>query len=548
MGNALISGVAGLKAHQKMLDVTGNNLANVNSLGYKSARVTFTELLSETLRGASQPTGSIGGTNPVQIGSGVALATVDRLMTQGGLVNTGQDLDMAIEGSGYFVLHNGQREVYTRVGSFAVDKDYYLVDPATGYRVQRQGYEGVSEGFQDAAINNIRIPWDVTLAAKPTEHVSFSGKLSVDTGEATKNELDSGITYTASNATVDTSTLLADLDQATDLADGDKIAITGTDCDGNDVTAELNITAATTTLGDLLTAIETTFPGTTASINNGHIKLVDNVAGYSQTNLSLGYTGSGSFELPKYFELVTPGAERSFEASIDIFDSQGIAHQLTTAFVQTDDSQTWDLVIKSVTGGVEAIGDRRISGVSFMTDGSFGGLVGAPPDDQSFTITFSNDPTTPRTIACDFGTIGQQDGVTLSGGQATIRTSGQDGYASGQLSSIAVTSEGVLMGQFDNGLRQEIAAMKLATFQNPSGLMSIGNGYFAASGNSGDPVPVRGLSGGAGAVRGGQLEKSNVEVAAEFVNLIEAQNGFQANARTITVANEILRELSNLIR
>jgi flagellar hook protein FlgE len=104
------------------------------------------------------------------------------------------------------------------------------------------------------------------------------------------------------------------------------------------------------------------------------------------------------------------------------------------------------------------------------------------------------------------------------------------------------------MGIFTNGVRRDIAALEIATFQNPAGLESLGTNYFTTSANSGDAVATRALSGGAGAVRGGALEKSNVEVAAEFVNMIQAQNGFQANARTIRVANEMLRDLTNLIR
>ena len=146
MGNALLSGVSGLRVHQRMLDVAGNNLANVNTLGFKASRITFAELLSETLQEASQPTARTGGTNPIQIGSGAGLASVDRLMMQGGLNNTGGDLDMAIEGQGFFVLNDGQRDVYTRVGAFAVDADNYPLDPGAGYRGQRMGFGGVSEG------------------------------------------------------------------------------------------------------------------------------------------------------------------------------------------------------------------------------------------------------------------------------------------------------------------------------------------------------------------------------------------------------------------
>jgi flagellar hook protein FlgE len=131
---------------------------------------------------------------------------------------------------------------------------------------------------------------------------------------------------------------------------------------------------------------------------------------------------------------------------------------------------------------------------------------------------------------------------------STAAATGQDGYSSGWLSNLSVDREGVLVGIFDNGIRRNVAGIRLATFQNPAGLQSIGNSYFVTSANSGEPVPTQALTGGAGAVRGGALEKSNVDVAVEFVNLIQAQNGFQANARTITVSNEMLRELTNLIR
>jgi flagellar hook protein FlgE len=246
--------------------------------------------------------------------------------------------------------------------------------------------------------------------------------------------------------------------------------------------------------------------------------------------------------------MLTPGSEGMQNIDVEVFDSQGIGHVMSASFVKTDTANTWDLVMTSMTGAVDKLDDRRIEGITFLTDGSYGGMGGTPPDDQSFTVTFSNDPGTPRTISMDFGTIGENDGVTLTGGSTTVSARGQDGYASGQLTALSASREGTLMGLFTNGIRKEIASLKLATFQNPAGLMALGNNYMAASGNSGDPVPTTGLGGGAGAVRSGSLEESNVEVAGEFVNLIQAQNGFQASARTIRVANEILKELTSLIR
>src|SRR3972149_6907466 len=121
MSFALSSGVTGLQAHQKMLDVAGHNLANVNTTAFKASRIIFAELLAETIKKASQPTSSVGGTNPQQMGTGVSVAGISPNMAQGNIVNTGNPLDLAMEGEGYFVVSDGQQNFYTRAGAFAVD-------------------------------------------------------------------------------------------------------------------------------------------------------------------------------------------------------------------------------------------------------------------------------------------------------------------------------------------------------------------------------------------------------------------------------------------
>ncbi len=550
MNSALLSGVSGLSSHQRMLDVAGNNLANVNTNAFKSSRVTFSELLSQTMRNASQPSETTGGTNPMQIGSGVQVASVDRNMSQGSLINTGQPLDMAMEGSGYFVLSDGAQDVYSRVGAFAVDSLFYLIDPATGNRVQRVGSEGVAEGFQSASSNDIRIPYDMALPAKDTETVTYIGNISADEQDVTTNLLTSGIQYSVSGAGATSTTDLDALDQGATLVDGDIISISGVERDGTPVAATdfaCFAAGASKTMGDLLTAIETLFPDSTATLNNGEIRLVDKVTGYSQTDLNLAMKAgsTGALTLPKYFAVLTPGGNASRNTNVEIFDSLGIGHTASASFVRTDTANQWDMVLTSVTGDVE-LNDRRVNGVTFLADGSYGGITGA--DVARFQMTFGHDPTNVRTISLELGTTGEFNGLTQFGGNSTVAPSGQDGYASGWLSSMAVMREGTLVGIFTNGVRRDIASLKLATFQNAGGLESIGSNYFMASANSGEPVATKALSGGAGAVRGGSLEKSNVEVAAEFVNMIQAQNGFQANARTIRVANEMLKELTNLIR
>jgi flagellar hook protein FlgE len=547
MNNAMTSGISGLKAHQMMIDVTGNNLANMNTTAFKASRVSFGELLSQTLREASSGSSYNGGTNPMQIGNGTAVMSIERNMTQGSLTYTGVPLDMAINGAGYFVLNDGLKDVYTRVGAFTVDTHYNLVDPNTGYRVQRIGNEGVAEGFQSVNSNNIRIPYDVALPAKVTENISFTGSLASDDYKATTNLLTSVIQYTKGAAVTSANTRLTELDQVVGGPLDGTITITGTDRAGNAVSSTLTVDA-TTTMGDLLDAISAAFPGSTARLANGEIRLKDDDAGYSLTDMKLDYAGAGNLALPSYFKLLEAGGQCSKTVNVTVYDAQGIGHVLSAEFVRTTTMNQWDLVITSLSGDVQLI-DRRIEGIKFLNDGSFGGVgVGANPDKPTFQVMFANDPGTIRELTVDFGSIGEFNGVQQFGGTSTVAASGQDGYACGYLSSLSVNNDGVLVGVFSNGIRKNIACLKIATFQNPAGLTALGGNYYLTSANSGDMRPERAMTGGAGSVAGGSLERSNVEVAGEFVNLILAQNGFQANARTISGANDMIREVSNLLR
>jgi flagellar hook protein FlgE len=256
-------------------------------------------------------------------------------------------------------------------------------------------------------------------------------------------------------------------------------------------------------------------------------------------------TSTGALQLPNYFQLGEAGGEETRKTNIEVFDSQGVSHTLSASFVKTDTTNQWDLVLTSITGDVD-VTKRRISGINFLPDGSYGSMT--DPTQGYFQVQFGQDKTSSVSINANFGTVGEMDGLSQVGGASTAAPSKQDGYASGWLSSISVSSEGVLVGVFSNGARRNIAALELATFQNPAALSSQGGNYFQTTSNSGTPLLTKALSGEAGSVQGGALEKSNVDVATEFVNLIQAENGFQANARTIKVANDMLQELTNLIR
>lgn len=679
MSFALSAGVTGLQAHQKMLDVAGNNLANVNTTAFKSSRITFSELLSETLKKASQPTSSVGGTNPQQMGSGVGVSGISPNMAQGNIVNTGNPLDMALEGEGYFVLSDGSKNIYTRVGTFAVDANSNLIDPATGYIVQRIGSVGESDGFQTAGISNINVPYDVAMAAKATSAIKLAGNLSSDSTLPTvqTNVLRSNTAFTTNDGgAVTASTKIADLDQFSGALSSGLLTFSGYKHDGTALgsspTTDLTMAVdSTTTLNDVLTWLNTsegtaavsevqtitpsaqaasgsftltydgettaaidydataaeietalealstvdtgditvggvmmnagvggmtfTFADTlgdvdaismtsslktagnaditgtiaettkgfktqgilgsdaTASLSSGRLTITDAESGYSQSDFAMAWSGDGTLEVPAYFEVSTVGGEEVKNVNITVFDSLGGKHVLSGAFVRTDANNTWDFILTAITGDINNIditglSDRRIRGIEFdENDGSYSGMNSTIGDTAQLEVTFAHDPLNPQVISIDLGAAGQFNGLTQFSGNSTAVAREQDGYEAGSLSTVSVNNGGTLIGAFSNGIKKNIATLQIALFQNTSGLEGTGSGYFSPSANSGEAVSTQAMSGGAGSIHGSSLEKSNADVATEFVNMIQAQNGFQANARTIRVANEILRELTSLI-
>ncbi len=176
MMRALFSGVSGLRNQQTKMDVIGNNIANVNTVGFKASRVTFKEAFVQLIQGASRP-GALGGTNPIQIGTGVNLGSIDQLFTQGSLENTGQKLDLAIQGDSLFILNNGQRQVYTRAGNFQLDANGNLVSASTGYIVQGLVANAQGNFSSGSAIGDIRLQVNALAPAQQTSQISLAGNL-----------------------------------------------------------------------------------------------------------------------------------------------------------------------------------------------------------------------------------------------------------------------------------------------------------------------------------------------------------------------------------
>ena len=183
MVRSLYAGISGLRSHQVALDVTGNNIANVNTIGFKSGRATFKESMAQMLQGPSRPAGNQSGTNPLQIGLGTSIGSIDTMLRQGNMQTTGQITDLAIEGRAYFAFSNGSGTFYSRNGGLHLDAEGYLVSPTTGWRLQGKMADTFGNYGAGTGIGDLRIPWGEKAPARATTEVQFGCNLNSDSQE-----------------------------------------------------------------------------------------------------------------------------------------------------------------------------------------------------------------------------------------------------------------------------------------------------------------------------------------------------------------------------
>ncbi len=652
MLRSMFTGISGVKSHQTMLDVVGNNISNVNTVGFKKSVVIFQDLLYQTIKGATAPTGARGGVNAMQIGLGTKVAAIQQVHTQGAPQSTGNPTDMAIQGDGYFIVRDGGNTFYTRAGNFVMDSNGYLVHGGTGYLLQ--GYavhvnETTGEEEVSGTLGDVLIPVGSKLEARATENMWFKCNLDARVDSFVPmgfNEKDieleyslflSNLSATNVNVTFDemetnfsTNGLLqitfkpAGLTSAAvlklfpngyDEATGDiKYVLSsdvGTvssggavyfDLDGdatNDIRVFMtgdtmvvqNLTAAGGNnmyrydIGDIDDFAYGTFQVTTAGAEaqylfdmdegtNGNMLLkiieIDTAGAMHIDVLTVLMNNDGTFR-----EILVPTAmtTRAFDSSVIGISTNGKAITFKDLY---DDTQTLTIQQRETSMTTSKIdvydSEGRPYTVEFMyrkIDNNKWEWRAYLPDNPSIPISnnygiveFDKDglikdnqnPTEPLTIYppgaepirinLDFdGINSKQEGITQFGSEFTTKPYRQDGYAMGVLQSFNVAQDGSVVGVYSNGQRKTLYKIALALFNNPSGLEQIGDTVFAKTSNSGEPQINLPQSGGAGSIMGGMLEMSNVDLSEEFVRLILAQRGFQANARVITTSDQILEEL-----
>ena len=555
MLSALFTGVSGLLNHQVQLDVIGNNIANVNTIGFKGGRATFAETLVQSLRGARAPQGNNGGMNPMEIGLGMRLASIDQMFTQGNLEATGNVNDLAIQGDGFFILSDGEQNYYTRAGAFQMDANGNLM--AQGGALTVLGRMADASGVLGGNEVPIQLPINESSPANATTEISYFCNL--DAAASDEQIWTANQAFTSNNSAATATTEINDLDQVTTaLDDGDTIVISGTSQDGTAVSVSFTYGAANdgTTLGDLLTVINSATgynssgaTGSTATLDaTGKLLLTDNQAGVSQTTVSLAFNDTGTtpsvMTIPTFVE-TQEGTLGSHSASVYVYDSLGQQHRVEISFQQDvtqENAWTWGIVVDN--GTINA-GNGNLAGdsgtITFNSNGSIASFTGGP-------LSFTPPGAESMSIDLNGGSQGSFSGITQFSSPSSTSGLTQDGYGMGTLSNYIINTDGQIVGNYSNGVTRTLGQISLARFTNPDGLENLGGNLFRGTMNSGEPLIGTDSEEQGGSMYSGYLEMSNVDLSQEFARMIVAQRGFQANSRVITTADTLLSEIINLKR
>ncbi|MEM8739349.1 MAG: flagellar hook-basal body complex protein, partial [Planctomycetota bacterium] len=568
---ALFTGLTGLSANSQSIDVTGNNIANVNTNAFKSSRVNFETQIAQTPRSGSAPSGQIGGVNPAQVGLGVRLGSITADFSNGALSATGVATDLALEGDGFFVVDDAGVQRFTRNGNFSLDRDFNLTTAAGGLV---QGF-GVDDDFNliPGVLDNVTIPIGVTTIASPTTEVKFAGNLNAGGDVATQGSVTDFEALFSTNAAAPPASAATNLDSlfnagGTQLfAANDVSTISGASRGGATIPDRtFQITAAPaagetpdafgTTLGDFAAFVEDIFGIDTTDPNAG--VAVDAATGVLSITGNLGTANSIRFDdanliVNKSVSPATPlGITTAQEAdgestftTFAAFDSLGnpLTVNLATVLTSKDANGTQWSFFATAEDDTDLDTFLGTGTANFDTEGQFITL-----NDSVLTLdrtdTGADNPLQINLAFTDpFGSV-----TALVDQSTELRTLSQDGFPIGSLDDFDISLDGIITGSFTNGLRRTLGQIPVATFANNNGLRQVGGSLYEAENNSGTPAVVTAGTSGAGSVVSRALELSNVELSEEFVNLITASTGFSASSRVITTSDDLIQELLSLVR
>ena len=473
MMRSLFSGVAGLKTHQTKMDVIGNNIANVNTVAYKSSSVTFSELMYQTTSnasGANADTGR-GGVNAKQIGLGVTTGAINTsITTAGASQSTGNPFDIRITGDSFFIVSDGANNYFTRAGSFYVDGAGNLAMTSNGYKVMGWQEDPNQPGvIKQDTVSPLKIMSAENMTSEPEQTTE-----AYITGIIDKNS--------KSISSEDGQILNISYYDELGYSYVAKFAIYNHDAGSEDPYPDGVYRM------EITDVIDST---TNKSILNADMQIPEqiNIAGQKEVYLCYNPT-TGAYVGYKVGGIPTGIDDGGLQTATDALDNK-IALHVTSAATPKDIN------------------------ISMKTSTMY---------DNNGTSTI-------------YGTAGNYDGNYA-------------GRKVGTMSGVAVQNDGKIYATYDNGTKKLLGQISVASFSNPSGLEKVGENLYTTTMNSGqfDGIGKDVTSDGAGGLTTGVLEMSNVDLSAEFTEMITTQRGFQANSRIITVSDSMLEELTNLKR
>lgn len=553
--NSLFAGVSGLRNHQSMMDVIGNNIANVNTIGFKSSRITFSDTFNQFVKAGTNPTETTGGTNSFQVGLGMKINSIDRNWNQGTFERTGITTDLALQGPGMFVLKSDGRNFYSRAGAFVFDGSGRLVSAQNGAVVQ--GKVASNEGVIPPGNNleDIIVDKNLKMPAVATSLIKWGGNLKSNSElTRTQSVVQRGnIKASENNPSVIKSTVYNIYGEAFEFS----ITYTKTSLNNYDITWDVKDSGGNS-VGSSAAAMAVTF------VDDGSGNFIMNAASkalFDGTNNRVNLTGGtplGDIDFTFDSTKITNSdststlsssadgnrASNIVSGSVTIFDSLGISHQVTLTFTKISDNQwAWHASVPS-TSTIDNAAVHVVGTIGFNPDGTLDPANISPNNPQlTFAPKGGGDV---AVIDLDFGA--GFGGVTQTSSSSVVSALTQNGAPSASLSNINIDQYGNIVGIFSNGNSRPLAQLMVATFANLNGLISEGDNMYSAYANSGDPRIGSFGEETSTTVQSGALEQSNVDLSEEFTRMIVSQRGFQANARVITTADNLLQEITNLIR
>ena len=552
MMRSMYSAVSGLKTHQTRMDVIGNNIANVNTVAFKSSSVTFSDILYQTTSNASgaNATTGTGGVNAKQIGLGTtAAATKVSITSAGASETTGNPFDIRLtdkNSTNFFIVNNGSENVFTRSGSFYVDGSGNLCMSSTGYTVMGWQVDETTGEIRKDTVSALRIMQEKNLTSAPeaTTQATIAGVLDEndadvksDAGKVMNlNFYDNlGYQYTAKFAIKATAKDGEYTVELTSILDSNNKNITEgfTQAQMKDIFGDTDTKTTIASYSSTLPGCGYTYDATNGKLTNtatgegvtiekngtladGTGKTIKDVFGVSEGNLKNIKDSAAATNDDYVFENVDNG---------DGTHSYQIIKKSATSSLKFN---TEDGKFKSIGNGTEKSVELNLNNAKLNKNGNF----------QNITVDFSQclnyNNSGKSTIGADAGAV---DGTTGKGRKL------------GAMTGISIDTNGRIYGTYDNGNTELLGQIAVAQFSNASGLEKVGESCYRTTLNSGefDGIGVE-ISADGSSMTTGELEMSNVDLSSEFTSMITTQRGFQANSRVITTSDTLLEELVNLKR